>query len=153
VNSVPISARGYAERARELEQLRAGVRRRPRLHLAEEHATVIRRIAVLEGQLAVAQVVPPVGDGVVGLGSSVRVVAADGEERVYELVGPLEADIGSGRLSVSAPVGRALFGRRSGDRVEVETPGGLERLVIAAVLPPPEIGSRPHGGGAAGERS
>ena len=152
MNSVPISARGFAERSRELEQLRAGARRRPRARLADERASLERRIAVLEGQLAVAEVVPPAGDGAVGLGSSIRVRSADGGEHVYELVGPLEADIGSGRVSVSAPVGRALFGRRCGDRVEVETPGGMELLEITAVLEPREIGSRPHGAAARGGR-
>ncbi len=131
-NAVPISARGYAERSRELEQLRARARRL-RADGVEEQELLERRIAVLEGQLAVAEVVPPPDDGAVGFGSRVHVVDADGRESRYELVGPLEADIGSGRVSTSAPVGRALFGRRRGDRVEVETPRGRLMLEITGV--------------------
>ena len=47
-----------------------------------------------------------------------------GETAEYELVGAVEADVGNGRVSVAAPVGKALVGRRKGDVVEVATPRG-----------------------------
>jgi transcription elongation GreA/GreB family factor len=133
-NTVPISARGYAERSRELDELRARARR-PRV---EDDALELleRRIAVLEGQLALAEVVPPAGDGAVGFGSLVHVCDDDGRTFSYELVGPLEADLGRGRISVGAPVGRALVGRRHGERVDVETPRGVLTLEITAVRNP-----------------
>jgi transcription elongation factor GreA len=168
-NTVPISARGFSERSSELELLRARARRglasadaaddSALQALVEERAELERRIAVLEGQLAVAEIVPPAADGAVGFGSLVRVSDGDGRDLVYELVGPLEADIGSGRVSISAPVGRALFGRRCGDRVDVDAPGGRLTFEITAVVSPApadwtrrEIGSSPHGGPAVHRR-
>jgi transcription elongation factor GreA len=107
------------------------------LDVLEEHAQLERRIAVLEDQLAQVRVVAPTRDGVAGLGTRVRVrdVATD-EIAEYELVGAVEADVGNGRVSVAAPVGKALAGRRKGDVVEVETPRGslaLEVLRVRAV--------------------
>ena len=107
------------------------------LDVLEEHAQLERRIAVLEDQLAQVRVVAPTRDGVAGLGTRVRVrdVGTD-EIAEYELVGAVEADVGNGRVSVAAPVGKALAGRRKGDVVEVETPRGslaLEVLRVRAV--------------------
>ena len=51
----------------------------------------------------------------------------------YELVGAIEADVGNGRVSINAPVGRALVGRRAGERVEVVTPGGTSSLEVLDV--------------------
>ena len=52
-----------------------------------------------------------------------------------ELAGPLESDAGNGRVSVDAPVGRAVAGERAGSRVQVEAPGGPLALEIVAVRP------------------
>jgi transcription elongation factor GreA len=104
------------------------------LDVLEEHAHLERRIAVLEDQLAQVRVVAPTRDGVAGLGTRVRVrdVATD-EIAEYELVGAVEADVGNGRVSVAAPVGKALAGRRKGDVVEVETPRGSLALEVLRV--------------------
>jgi transcription elongation factor GreA len=107
------------------------------LDVLEEHAQLERRIAVLEDQLAQVRVVAPMRGGVAGLGTRVRVRDVEtGEVAEYELVGALEADVGNGRVSVAAPVGKALAGRRKGEVVEVETPRGslaLEVLGVRAV--------------------
>jgi transcription elongation factor GreA len=104
------------------------------LDVLEEHAQLERRIAVLEDQLAQVRVVAPTLDGVAGLGTRVRVrdVATD-EIAEYELVGAVEAGVGNGRVSVAAPVGKALAGRRKGDVVEVETPRGSLALEVLRV--------------------
>jgi transcription elongation factor GreA len=153
VDRVLISADGYEERCRELEALRDEVRRdlAERLRdarqdgdlgdntalqdLLEEQAQLERRIAWLEAQLAAAEIVEPVADGRAGIGCLVRVRDDTGETFDYELVGPLESDAASGRVSITAPVGRALAGRRAGARVEVETPGGSMSLEIVSVRP------------------
>jgi len=57
------------------------------------------------------------------IGSTV-VVEANGDEDTYLLVGSAEADPASGRISNVSPVGRALLGRRAGDEVSVQLPGG-----------------------------
>jgi transcription elongation factor GreA len=63
--------------------------------------------------------------GVVGVGSRVRVeVSGEDVPRAYEIVGTLDAEPESGRLSDRSPVGRALVGLRRGDRAVVDAPGG-----------------------------
>ncbi len=66
----------------------------------------------------------------------------DGDVADYVLVGALEADVGNGRVSVGAPVGRALVGSRPGDVVDVETPGGTTRLEVLDVRPVPHRAAR-----------
>jgi transcription elongation factor GreA len=56
-----------------------------------------------------------------------------GEEALHELVGAIEADVGNGRVSIDAPVGRALVGGRAGERVAVSTPRGPTTLEILEV--------------------
>jgi GMP synthase-like glutamine amidotransferase len=58
-----------------------------------------------------------------------------GEIAEYELVGQIESDVGNGRVSVTAPVGRALVGRGVGERVDVETPRRPFSLEILGVRP------------------
>jgi transcription elongation factor GreA len=146
-----ISADGYEQRCGELEELRTEARNalaerlrearqdghlddNPALHdLFEEQAQLERRIALLEAQLAVAEIVAPAGDGVAGIGSVVNVRDDTGTTGEYELVGPLEADIGNGRVSIEAPVGRALVGRSIGEVVVVEAPRGTLAVEILEV--------------------
>jgi transcription elongation factor GreA len=102
--------------------------------LLEEQAQLEGRISLLEGQVAAALVVAPAGNGAAEIGSCVRVRHCDsGDVAEYELVGPIESDVGNGRVSVGAPVGRALVGRVGGDTVVVETPRGPHQLEILAV--------------------
>jgi len=56
-----------------------------------------------------------------------------GESSIYRLVGPYEADIKAGTLSVTSPLGRALIGKESGDEVQVKTPGGLRNLELLEI--------------------
>jgi transcription elongation factor GreA len=150
---VPISLEGYERRSRELDLLRTEARRElgermrearrdgdladnPTLHdLLEEQAQLERRIAMLEAQLAAAEIVTPAADGHAGVGSLVRVRDVDGATFDYELVGPLESDARRGRISIGAPVGKALLGGRAGTRVDVVTPRGPLTLEIVAVRP------------------
>jgi transcription elongation GreA/GreB family factor len=69
-------------------------------------------------------------------GSRVRVRDADGEEEEYTLVRTGEGDPAQGRISTESPVGRALLGRRPGDKVEVQTPGGMRVLTIVELAAP-----------------
>jgi transcription elongation factor GreA len=61
---------------------------------------------------------------------------AVGEIAEYELVGVIEPNVGNGRVSIAAPVGRALVGQRSGAQVDVATPRGTLRFEILSVRPP-----------------
>jgi transcription elongation factor GreA len=148
-----ISAQGYEQRSRELDVLRNEARRElserlrearqdgdladnPALNdLLEEQAQLELRIATLEAQLAAAEIVAPSLGDRAGIGSVVA-VRDDGDATFeYELVGPLESDIGNGRVSIEAPVGRALVGRRAGERVAVTTPRGRLALEVVSVRP------------------
>lgn len=76
---------------------------------------------------------------VVTMNSRVRITdMEDGEQSVYTLVFPQDADIESNKLSVLAPLGMALAGRRAGSTVEWETPGGKARFRIEKIEHQPE---------------
>ena len=60
-------------------------------------------------------------------------VDEEGETLTYHLVGAVEADPVAGNISVESPVGRALVGKRAGERVSVEVPAGTVELTIKAV--------------------
>ena len=62
-------------------------------------------------------------------------VVQRGEEE-YTLVQRGEADPAQGRISTESPVGWALLGRRSGDEVEVQTPGGVRVLTLVELAAP-----------------
>ena len=72
--------------------------------------------------------------GIVGMGSTVRFVE-DGEEdeEAYRIVGPAEADPANGRVSFESAVGKALMGRKVGEKVPVTTPGGAYTVRITAI--------------------
>ena len=100
----------------------------------EEQAQLEQRIAQLRGQLAAAKVVQPKGDGIAGIGNSVRLRdLATNEVVEYELVGGIEANVGDGRVSIAAPVGRAVLGARAGEMVDVTTPRGNVQLEVLEV--------------------
>jgi transcription elongation factor GreA len=56
-----------------------------------------------------------------------------GSPVTWQIVGEDEADIKSGRISISSPIARALIGKYAGDAVEVQTPGGIKRYEILDV--------------------
>lgn len=53
-----------------------------------------------------------------------------GEEISYQLVGEDEADIDHGKISISAPIARALIGKQLDDEVQVNTPGGIKIFTV-----------------------
>lgn len=101
-----------------------------------EHDRLEARIAELESVLTASRVVEPPSDGTAGIGTRVRVRSDGSRTLEFELVGEPEADARLGRLSIASPVGSALLGCVPGDRVEVQTPGGLRRLELLSVGAP-----------------
>ena len=95
----------------------------------------------LEAELArsksvAANKVPP---DVITMYSKAHLVDLDtGDELIYTLVFPHEADIRQGKISVLAPIGTAMLGYRVSDVFEWPVPDGLRRLQIKAVLYQPE---------------
>jgi regulator of nucleoside diphosphate kinase len=85
----------------------------------------------LEQTLASAEVVPGerVPRDVIRMNSTIRVLDLDTRKKErYTLVFPDNADISTNQISVLAPVGIALLGRRQGDVIETKVPGGARRL-------------------------
>ncbi len=107
-------------------------------HAAREQQGFIEgRIQDLESALSNAQIIDvdklDVGDKVV---FGARVTLYDEEEDAevkWHIVGELEADVNEGRVSVTAPLARALIGRREGDTVEVKAPSGKRTYEIVEV--------------------
>ena len=109
---------------------------------AEYHAAKDRqgwiegRIAEIEDRLARAQVidVTKLSGSQVKFGAVVTVVDEDTEdEGRYQIVGEHEADVKSGRISLTSPLSRAMIGKEVGDVVEVNTPGGVKAYEILKI--------------------
>ena len=66
-------------------------------------------------------------------GAWVTLENEDGSERRYRLVGPDEFDVEAGLISVDAPLGRALLGKREGDVVEVRRPSGTVEVTLLEI--------------------
>lgn len=107
-------------------------------HSARERQSLIdANIKNLEYIISRAQVIDPRkfdGDTKVRFGAFVTVHDEERDEDIeYQLVGDPEADINQNRISVNAPLGRALAGREEGDDVKFKTPRGERRLSIVVV--------------------
>jgi transcription elongation factor GreA len=99
----------------------------------ERQALVEGKINELHSKLGECEIVEISKDSVdrVTFGSTVDLEDLDtGEEVRYRLVGPYEADLAQGTISVTSPIGRALIGKELGDDVKVRTPGGVKNLEI-----------------------
>ncbi|MGH7426537.1 MAG: GreA/GreB family elongation factor [Candidatus Methylomirabilales bacterium] len=98
-------------------------------------------VELLEHHLDDAEVMPARGidPDVVTMNSEVRVHDLDTPETlVFRVVFPKAADAAAGKISVLAPLGMAVLGRRVGEQVAWQTPGGLRRLRVDRVLYQPE---------------
>jgi transcription elongation factor GreA len=100
----------------------------------EEVARFDERIYELQEMIGRAQIISEGrNSGVAEPGSTIEVEDDEGETIEYYLVGAVEADPGMGRISVESPVGRALVGKRAGERVSVQVPAGTVELTIKTV--------------------
>jgi transcription elongation factor GreA len=107
-------------------------------HAARDQQSFIEgRIKQLEAELSHAQVIDV---STLNAGSRVVfgaiVVLADtetDEEKTYQIVGDLEADIKQGMIAISSPVARALIGKHEGDAVTIDAPAGQREYEIVSV--------------------
>lgn len=151
MNKVPMTSEGYATLEVELRRLKQVERPRiiqaiaeARAHgdlseNAEYHAAKEAqgmneaRVAELEDKLGRAEVIDVTklaGDSVT-FGATVKIVDEDtDEEKVYRIVGDMEADVKEGKISISSPIARALIGKKVGDSIEVSAPGGARGYEI-----------------------
>ncbi len=106
-------------------------------HAARERQSFIEgRIAELEEIVSAVEVIDPSslsGDHV-KFGAHVRVLDEETErEMTYQIVGVHEADIKMARLSISAPLAKALIGKKVGDSISVPAPGGDRSYEILSI--------------------
>ena len=149
IQRTPMTRQGYDRMKEELERLkrveRPAITRaiaEARAHgdlseNAEYHAAREKqgfteaRITDLETKVSTAEVIdPPTSGDRVTFGSTVRVEDEDGKESTYQIVGSDETDPARGRISVMAPLARTLIGKRVGDSVVAQLPGGKKRFEI-----------------------
>ena len=99
-----------------------------------EQAKVEARISELEALIQNAEVSneDDFDESVVGLGSHVKLVK-NGAEVEYDIVGSNEANPFENKISDMSPIGKALIGKKAGDKISVETPGGVLHLEIIEV--------------------
>jgi transcription elongation factor GreA len=145
MEKVPMTARGYAALDAELRKLKTVERpaiieaisearehgdlsENAEYHSARERQSFIEgRIKEIEGLISRADVIDPlkVAGDTIKFGATVRLVDADtDEEKTFQIVGEVEADVEHGKLNIKSPLARALIGKSVGDSVEVMTPGG-----------------------------
>jgi len=107
-------------------------------HAAREQQGFIEgRIMEIESRLAAAEIIDVLSlpaTGRVVFGSTVELEdQEEGAAVTYQIVGEDEADIRSGRISVTSPIARALIGKKSGDVVDVAAPGRTHSYEIVSV--------------------
>jgi len=106
-------------------------------HSAKEQQSLNEgRIVEIEDMLQRAEVidVSKLSGATVKFGATVTLIDEDTEaQKMFQIVGESEADVKSGRVSVSSPTARALIGKKVGDSVEVNTPGGGKSYEILKV--------------------
>lgn len=101
-----------------------------------EQAQVEARIVTLENMLKNAVVIDEseIDLDRVGLGTKVKVLDVEFDEEIeYNIVGSTEADPDQQKISDESPVGKALIGRKVGETVSVETPGGVIEFKILEI--------------------
>jgi transcription elongation factor GreA len=107
-------------------------------HAAREQQSFIEgRIQEIESKLSNAHIIDVTAiekTGKVIFGTTVDIINLDSDVKVrYQIVGDDEADIKSGKISVSSPIARALIGKLEGDVVVVNIPSGVAEYEIEAV--------------------
>jgi transcription elongation factor GreA len=154
MNKVPMTGGGFASLKEELRWRQQ--QERPRIieaisearshgdlsenaeyHAAKEAQSLNEgRVNELEDFIARAEVidVTKLSGEKVKFGATVVLVDEDTEEKkTYQIVGDQEADVKSGRISISSPIARALIGKEVGDAIEVIAPGGARGYEIVQV--------------------
>lgn len=125
-----LTARGLALIEAKVAELEAAIA----AETAEEPREVLKReLRYWNTRRTTAELAPPPEEGVVGIGSRVRIRLA-GKERVIDLVGHDEADPRADRLAFSAPLAHALLGAEEGERVDFNgRPEAIEILEVSAI--------------------
>jgi transcription elongation factor GreA len=155
MSRAPLTAKGAQRLRAELEELKSvkrpevinaiaearehgDLKENAEYHAAREQQGFIEgRIKHLEAELSHAQIIDVatlnVGDKVVFGATVVLADCETDEEKTYQIVGDLEADIKQGWIAISSPVARAMIGKHEGDAITIEAPGGIREYDIVSV--------------------
>ena len=154
MDKVPMTPEGFAALEAEIKHLKTVERPRiikaieeARSHgdlseNAEYHAAKEQqgwteaRVAELEDKLSRAEIIDitKLSGNTVMFGARVTLIDEETEDKTsYQIVGEFEADVKKGKISILSPIARALIGKKMGDSVEVNTPGGGKSYEIAKV--------------------
>ena len=154
MEKVPMTAAGHAAMMDEVKHLKSVERPRiikaieeARAHgdlseNAEYHAAKEQqgwaeaRVAELEDKLSRAEIIDisKLSGDTVMFGARVTLIDEETDGTTsYQIVGEFEADVKKGKISVASPIARAIIGKKMGESVEVNTPGGGKSYEIAKV--------------------
>ena len=154
MEKIPVTKIGFEKLSEELQDLKSvqrpnviqsiatarehgDLKENAEYHAAKEQQSFIEgRIRELEYVIGCAQVIDPLelSGNIVKFGATVVIVDEETEkESTYQIVGDYESDMENGKLSLKAPVARALIGKSEGDSVSVKTPKGTRDYEILEV--------------------
>jgi transcription elongation factor GreA len=154
MHRVPITKEGYERLKNELQRLQKEERpvviraiEEARAHgdisenaeyeaAKDKQGLVEGRIKDLTGKLGHCEIIEPFDgeNGRITFGSTVVMEDLEtGEVTSFRLVGPYEADVQAGTISVTSPLGKALIGKEEGDGVRVQTPKGIRNLEVLEI--------------------
>jgi transcription elongation factor GreA len=106
-------------------------------HAAKERqGMIVARISFIEQTLSRAEVIDPskLSGSKIQFGARVKLINLDSDdEQTFQIVGPEEADIKQGRISVASPLARGLLGHEVGDEVKVVMPAGPRTYEILEI--------------------
>jgi transcription elongation factor GreA len=92
------------------------------------------RISELENIIQNAEIIKkPRGDSKVQLGSTVKLKGGGGKAKEFQVVGTVEANPLSGKISDESPIGQAMIGKKVGDAVEIQTPNDTHTYKIVDI--------------------
>jgi transcription elongation factor GreA len=102
----------------------------------EQQSFVEKKIREIEQKLSNSEIMDHINPSneKVGFASFVTLENLDnGGEVTYQIVGPDESNISSGKISIASPLGKALIGKGVEEEVEVKTPGGIKKYSILKI--------------------
>ncbi|MGV1098297.1 transcription elongation factor GreA [Thiovibrio sp. JS02] len=159
VERIPMTQQGYTRLRLELDRLQrqerpevikaievarghGDLKENAEYHAAKERQGHIEgRIMELKDKLGRAEVIDcsAVDCSRVVFGTVVTLVDLNTEEEIrYQLLGPEEADVSKGSISVLSPIGKAMIGKSIGDEITVKTPGGMRQFEVMDITAPKE---------------
>jgi transcription elongation factor GreA len=121
------------QRARELGDLRENAE----YQAAKERQTLVQaRIGMLKKRVAEIAIMnlDKIPHDKASFGSTVHLRESNGDQIVYQLVMPEEADAAKGLISTASPIGRAIVGKIEGDEIKVITPKGPRQFEITKLV-------------------